>query len=219
MKVTQKNDADLEATAADGARQPLSEEAYAAIKQKIITLEFAPGAYLNVAAVIDALGIGRTPVHQAVRRLAHEGMIVKPVSLHDALAIAEVRLLNEAYCARLAANNASEKDIALLEGILERAGRAVEAGDTEALMLADRDFHCALSGIAHNQVLADILKNLHERSLRFWFISLHQQKHQAEVTKEHADILQAIKDRDANRAEEAMRFHIESFRNTIKRSV
>ena len=228
MKVTQKNDADLEATVADGARQSLSEEAYAAIKQKIITLEFAPGAYLNVAAVIDALGIGRTPVHQAVRRLAHEGMIeimprkgmiVKPVSLHDALAIAEVRLLNEAYCARLAANNASEKDIALLEGILERAGQAVEAGDTEALMLADRDFHCALSGIAHNQVLADILKNLHERSLRFWFISLHQQKHQAEVTKEHADILQAIKDRDANRAEEAMRFHIESFRNTIKRSV
>ena len=212
----------------DGARQSLAEEAYAAIKQKIITLEFAPGAYLNVAVVINALGIGRTPVHQAVRRLAHEGMIeimprkgmiVKPVSLQDALAIAEVRLLNEAYCARLAAQNAGAKDVAALERILERAGRAAEAGDTEAMMLADRDFHCAISGIAGNQVLADILRNLHERSLRFWFISLHQPKHQAEVTKEHADILQAIKDHDADGADRAMCRHIESFRNTIKGSV
>ena len=214
--------------AAGGARQSLADQAYAAIKQKIITLEFAPGACLSVAAVNEALGIGRTPVHQAVRRLAHEGMIeilprkgmiVKPLSLQDALAIAEVRLLNEAHCARLAAENARQKDIATLDAILQRAGHAAKAGDTEAMMLADRDFHCAISGIARNPVLADILRNLHERSLRFWFVSLHQPKHQAEVGKEHSDILQAIKRRDADGAEQAMRRHIESFRDTIKRSV
>ena len=225
--MTRRRDGDQEA-AEDGARKSLAEEAYATIKQKIITLEFAPGGYLNVAAVNEALGIGRTPVHQAVRRLAHEGMIeimprkgmiVKPVSLQDALAIVEVRLVNEAYCARKAAENASQTDVARLDGILQRAAHAAEVGATEAMMLADRDFHCAISGIAGNLVLADILRNLHERSLRFWFISLHQPKHQAEVGNEHAEILQAIKDRDADGAEQAMRRHIESFRNNIRRSV
>ena len=213
---------------ADGMNQSLSEQAYAAIKQRIITLRFGPGTYLNVAAIAELLGIGRTPVHQAVRRLAHEGMIeimprkgmiVKPVSLHDVMAIAEVRLVNEPYCVRLAAENAKRQDITALERILRRAGRAAEAGDTEAMMLADRDFHCAISGIAGNQILAEILRNLHERSLRFWFISLHQSSHQQEVDREHASILRAIKDHDADAAEQAMRRHIESFRNTIGRSV
>ena len=218
----------VQQAAADGMNQSLSEQAYAAIKQRIITLRFGPGTYLNVAAIAELLGIGRTPVHQAVRRLAHEGMIeimprkgmiVKPVSLHDVMAIAEVRLVNEPYCVRLAAENAKRQDITALERILRRAGRAAEAGDTEAMMLADRDFHCAISGIAGNQILADILRNLHERSLRFWFISLHQSSHQQEVDREHASILRAIKDHDADAAEQAMRRHIESFRNTIGRSV
>ena len=218
----------VQQAAADGMNQSLSEQAYAAIKQRIITLRFGPGTYLNVAAIAELLGIGRTPVHQAVRRLAHEGMIeimprkgmiVKPVSLHDVMAIAEVRLVNEPYCVRLAAENAQRQDITALERILRRAGRAAKAGDTEAMMLADRDFHCAISGIAGNQILAEILRNLHERSLRFWFISLHQSSHQQEVDREHASILRAIKDHDADAAEQAMRRHIESFRNTIGRSV
>ena len=218
----------VQPAAADGMNQSLSEQAYAAIKQRIITLRFGPGTYLNVAAIAELLGIGRTPVHQAVRRLAHEGMIeimprkgmiVKPVSLHDVMAIAEVRLVNEPYCVRLAAENAQRQDITALERILRRAGRAAKAGDTEAMMLADRDFHCAISGIAGNQILAEILRNLHERSLRFWFISLHQSSHQQEVDREHASILRAIKDHDADGAEQAMRRHIESFRNTIGRSV
>ena len=214
--------------ARDGTRESLTEQAYAAVKQKIITLQFGPGAYLNVVTISEMLGIGRTPVHQAARRLAHEGMIeimprkgmiVKPVSLHDVMQIAEVRLVNEPYCVRLATENAKRQDIAVLDRILKRAGRAAQAGDTEAMMLADRDFHCAISGIAGNQVLADILRNLHERSLRFWFISLHQSAHQKEVDKEHSDILAAIRDQDPNGAEQAMRRHIESFRSTIARSV
>ena len=206
----------------------LTEQAYAAIKQKIITLEFGPGTYLNVAAISQQIGVGRTPVHQAVSRLAHEGMIevmprkgmiVKPVSFQDVVQIIEARVVNESYSVRLAARNAGQEDIATLERTLADAGRAAEAGDTERMMLADRDFHCAISAIAGNTVLADILRNLHERSLRFWFISLHQSAHQREVAREHADILSAIKDRDPNRAEQAMRDHIESFRGTIARSI
>lgn len=212
----------------NGTQKSLAEQAYAAVKQKIITLQFAPGAYLNVFSIAEMLGIGRTPVHQAVRRLAHEGMIeimprkgmiVKPVSLQDVLQIAEVRQVNESHCVRLAAKNAKQKDIAALDRILERAERAAQVGDTEAMMLADRDFHGAISGIAGNRVLADILKNLHERSLRFWFISLHQSTHQKEVVKEHSDIMAAIRNHDPEGAEQAMRRHIESFCRTIVRNV
>ena len=221
-------EAKLQEAATEGVRESLTEQAYAAVKQKIINLQFGPGSYLNVGAISELLGIGRTPVHQAVRRLAHEGMIeimprkgmiVKPVSLHDVMQIAEVRSVNEPYCVRLAAANAKQKDITALDRILERAGRAAQEGDTEAMMLADRDFHCAISSIAGNRVLADILRNLHERSLRFWFISLHQSTHQKEVDKEHSDILAAIRNHDPDGAEQAMRRHIESFRSTIARSV
>ena len=206
----------------------LTDQAYAAIKQKIITLEFGPSAYLNIAAISERLGVGRTPVHQAVRRLAHEGMIeimprkgmiVKPVSLHEVTQVINVRLVNESYCVRLAAENAKNKDIAALENILSRANQAAEDGDTERMMIADRDFHCALSGIAGNALLADILRNLHERSLRFWFVSLHQSAHQREVDKEHTDIVTAIRNHDPVSAEQAMRGHIESFRRTIMSSV
>ena len=208
--------------------QSLTDTAYEAIKQKIITLQFGPGTYLNVASITEALNIGRTPVHQAVRRLTHEGMIeimprkgmiVRPVSLNEVMEIADVRSVNEPHCVRLAAEKASAEDIAELEGILARADDAAAAGDTEQQMLADRDFHCEISRIAGNKILADILKNLHERSLRFWFISLHDSPHRQEVADEHADIMKAIRNNDPDAAEHAMQRHIESFRTTISRSV
>jgi DNA-binding GntR family transcriptional regulator len=206
----------------------LTEVAYEAIKQKIITLQFGPGTYLNVASITEVLGIGRTPVHQAVRRLTHDGMIeimprkgmiVKPVSLHEVMDVTEARALNEPYCVRLAAKNASAKDILGLERILKRASKAAKAGNTEEQMLADRDFHCEISRIAGNKILADILKNLHERSLRFWFISLHDSNHRDDVTNEHAAIVAAIKKHNPDAAEKAMRQHIDSFRQNISQSI
>ena len=209
-------------------QQSLTDLAYETIKQKIITLQFGPGTYLNVASITDALKMGRTPVHQAVRRLTHEGMIeimprkgmiVKPVSLDEVMDIAYVRSVNEPHCVRLAAENASKEDVVRLERILARADRAAKAGDTEKQMLLDRDFHCEISRIAGNKILAEILKNLHERSLRFWFISLHDSPHRQEVAVEHAEIMRAIKKKDPDAAELAMRNHIDSFRSTISRSV
>src|SRR4051812_42750255 len=89
----------------------LRDTAYAAIKHRIITCAFKPGEFLNEASVSATLGIGRTPVHQAIDRLMLEGMldvmprkgvIVRPVSLDEVMQIIEVRLLNECPCVRLA---------------------------------------------------------------------------------------------------------------------
>ena len=97
------------------AATSLLDTAYEEIKHRITICAFRPGDYLNEAEISTTLGIGRTPVHQALDRLMVEGLvqvmprkgiIVKPVSLDEALQTIEVRLLNESYCVRLAADRA-----------------------------------------------------------------------------------------------------------------
>jgi DNA-binding GntR family transcriptional regulator len=143
----------------------LHSQAYEKIKHEIITLRFRPGEYLNEAQVSKLLRIGRTPVHQALNRLMLEGMveviprkgvIVKAVSLNDVLEMIDVRIINETYCARLAAARADENDIAELTGILDESEKTVTSSDTARQMMLDRDFHSALARAAKNAVLAEM---------------------------------------------------------------
>lgn len=204
----------------------LHTQAYEQIKQGVITLRFRPGEYLNEARMSELLGIGRTPVHQALNRLMLEGMveviprkgiIVKPVSLNDVLEITDVRIVNETYCARLAAARADEADIAEMGRILDESEKAGSRSDTGRQMALDSDFHSVLSRAAKNLVLADFMRTLHDRSLRFWFISLRDPAHHVEVKEQHRAILEAIKARDPDAAGNAIRSHIESFRTNIMR--
>ena len=201
-------------------------QAYEQIKQGIITLRFRPGEYLNEARMSKLLGIGRTPVHQALNRLMLEGMveviprkgiIVKPISLNDVLEITDVRIVNETYCARLAAARADETDIAEMGRILDESEKAASRSDTRRQMALDSDFHSVLSRAAKNLVLADFMRTLHDRSLRFWFISLRDPAHHIAVKEQHRAILEAIKARDPDAAGNAIRSHIESFRTNIMR--
>src|SRR5436189_326382 len=98
-------------------RQSLRDQAYEAIKDRIITCQFKPGECINEASVSALLGLGRTPVHQALDRLMLEemveviprkGVIVKPVILLDVLQMIDVRMINETQCARLAAARADD---------------------------------------------------------------------------------------------------------------
>ncbi len=206
--------------------QSLRDVAYEAIKYRIITCAFKPGEYVNEARVSTALGLGRTPVHQAIDRLMLEGMvqviprkgvIVKPVSLDEVMQIIEARFIVEPQGVRLTAERADENDIAGLSDILARAQQWTAVRNVEQMMLLDREFHLVLVRAARNDVFADILSKLHERSLRFWFISLTDIGHHGEVQEEHRAILRAIRDRNPDEAEAAMRNHIESFRKNVAR--
>ncbi|OFZ88652.1 MAG: hypothetical protein A2V78_12415 [Betaproteobacteria bacterium RBG_16_64_18] len=213
------------------ARSPvaaLHSQAYERIKHEITTLRFRPGEYLNEAQVSKLLRIGRTPVHQALNRLMLEGMveviprkgvIVKAVSLNDVLEMIEVRIINETYCARLAVARADENDIAELTRILDESEKTVTTSDTARQMTLDRDFHSTLSRAARNAVLAECMRTLHDRSLRFWFISLRDPAHHVAVKEEHRAILNAIKARDPDAASDAVRNHIDSFRKNIMRNI
>src|SRR5215471_18285123 len=109
-----------DAAKASARATSLREAAYEAIKHRIITCAFRPGEYVNELQLSALLKIGRTPVHQALDRLMMEGMIeviprkgviVKPMSLNEVLQIIEVRLINEPYGARLAADHADDSDL------------------------------------------------------------------------------------------------------------
>ena len=86
-------------------------------------------------------------------------------------------------------------------------------------MLFDREFHDTLARAARNTVLADILRSLHERSLRFWFISLRDPDHHRSVFAQHRAIVAALKSRQPDAAENAMREHILAFQRNVTRQV
>ena len=204
----------------------LREEAYEAIKQRIIMGLFRPGDSLSEAVVSASLGLGRTPVRQAFDRLMHDGLvevlprkgiIVRPITLDEVRDMVAVRLLNGGYGARLAAERAQPQDLAALADVISRSLVAARSADVAELMALDRRFHGTISAAASNPVLGDILRNLHDRSQRVWFLSLRESDHHRRVVDEHAAIVEALRARDPAGAEAAMRAHILSFADNLTR--
>jgi DNA-binding GntR family transcriptional regulator len=202
----------------------LREDAYEAIKLRIITCVLKPGEYVNELQLSALLAIGRTPVHQALERLMlegmidiipHKGAIVRPFRLSEVRQIAEARTVNEIHCARLAAERASDLNIAVLEDVLAQTRHWASLRNVEKLVLLDRAFHRELASAAHNDALAELLRGLHERSLRFWFLSHGAPDQYDGVRRQHEAILAALRKRDPKAAEAAMRAHMEALRHNI----
>jgi len=206
----------------------LLDQAYDEIKLRIITCRYRPGEVLSEAAISDELGIGRTPVHQAIHGLMMDGFIailprkgvmVAPVGLEEVMEIIDVRLVTECYCARLAADRADYSELQNLQRILDASEKVTNNRDIEKIMLFDREFHDALARTTRNTVLADVLHSLHERSLRFWFISLRDPDHHHSVLAQHRRIVAALQSRQPDAADNAMREHILAFQRNLTRQV
>ena len=206
----------------------LRELAYAEIKRRIISCEFRPGEAINEAQVGALLGLGRTPVHQALHRLESDGLVtilprkgvlVAPLSLNDVLDMIEVRLTNEVLCVTLAAERAHQSDLQAMRDIVQRSAELLEHRDINGLMALDLKFHIAISAASRNRVLAELLRNLHEKQARFWFLSLQDPVHLANVYQEHIAVIDALERRDVPAAREAIREHIDEFRKNIIRSI
>ncbi len=213
---------------AEAAPRSLREEAYDIIKQRIIRGLYRPGEALSEAVVSASLSLGRTPVRQAFDRLMRDGLvevlprkgiIVRPITADEIRDMVHVRLLNEGFCARLAAERADQAVLGVLNDTLDQSHKAARDSDIETLMVLDRRFHAALASAAGNAVLSDILSNLHDRSQRVWFLSLREHQHHARVVEEHAGIVAAISARDAEGAEAVMRAHILSFAENLSRQL
>lgn len=206
----------------------LRELAYAQIKQRIISCEFRPGDAINEAQLTAALGLGRTPIHQALHRLEVEGMVtimprkgvmVTALSLNDVLDMIEVRVSNEQLCIKLAVERAHDSDIQAMRDILERTPALLAKHDVAGLMALDLQFHMSISAAAHNRVLAELLRNLHEKQARFWYLTLSENHHSERIYHEHLQILEALEQRDGAAAVAAIHHHIDDFRRAIMRTL
>lgn len=217
---------------AESPQRPMTEEAgvslnelaYRRFKQALVTLSYKPGEYLNTAQVMNDLDMGRTPINQAIHRLANEGLLqviprkgvmVSPLSMDDALELIEVRLANEMLCMRLASQKITERQIAMLTELNRQIEAASQERDRVRMMTLDHEFHQELAQIAGNNMLADILSVLHARAQRFWASTLSREGHMREVIDEHRAIIAALAAQDSAAAAEAAQAHILSFRTAL----
>ncbi|CAI1847910.1 Uncharacterized HTH-type transcriptional regulator ydfH [Serratia marcescens] len=217
---------------AESSQRPMMEEAgvslnelaYRRFKQALVTLSYKPGEYLNTAQVMNDLDMGRTPINQAIHRLANEGLLqviprkgvmVSPLSMDDALELIEVRLANEMLCMQLASQRITERQIATLTELNRQIEAASQERDRVRMMTLDHEFHQELAQIAGNNMLADILSVLHARAQRFWASTLSREGHMREVIDEHRAIIAALAAQDSAAAAEAAQAHILSFRSAL----
>ncbi|QCI67023.1 GntR family transcriptional regulator [Phreatobacter stygius] len=205
-------------------RVSLKQAAYDEIKRLIVTLKLRPGERINEQVISDLIGIGKTPVHQALQMLSaqgfveivpRKGIIITPDSLNDALTVLEARIVIETEMARFAAQRADTTVVEALERILSGGRRALDAEDFDAFMRHDRMFHEKIAEAAGNAILLETLGALHARISRIWHLRSWKLDNLQKTQEEHTAVFRALAARNASGAADAMRLHIETLRQNI----
>jgi DNA-binding GntR family transcriptional regulator len=201
--------------------QSQSETAYQLIRERLHNRQYLPGDLLSEASLARQFGMSRTPVREAVRRLAQEGLlnvlpkrgiVVASFSVDDIEQIYAIREVLEGLASRLAAARISEQGVARLKQIIAAAETAAEAGDVDTLMKLDHDFHAEIARHAHNRRLQLQLANMRDADVLQQYgrrDALHRDRYQLSLS-EHGAIADAIAERDPAAAEAAMRDHCRS---------
>ncbi len=199
--------------------------AYNVLKERIVTATARPGSVISDVTVAKELGMGRSPVREALQRLARErlmtivprrGAFVSELQVFELQQIFEVRVEMEGLCARLAAERATLRDIAELRAILAEEDAVSLKHDAKAIIPLDRHLHQAIIHTAQNTYLGDSLEPLRNISTRAWYLNFERYGHLSEMRSEHDAIVDAIARRDAVAAEDAMRRHVLSFRDKLR---
>lgn len=197
-----------------------SEAAYRLIKHKIITSELPPACVLNEAELMEALQLGRTPIREALQRLALEdlvvilprrGTIVADLNMTDLQKIFEVRIELEVQAVRLAAKRVTAQQMAEMDLLFANAESIIASGDNRQLIELDHQAHRLLARAAHNEFLEETLDRLYNHVLRLWYVSIDKVGRLREAIEEHRDIIAAVRAGDGERAAAIMRAHISEF--------
>jgi DNA-binding GntR family transcriptional regulator len=202
----------------------LSQQAYHSIKHKIVSLELAPGAVIDENALREELGLGRTPIREALKRLALEklviivprrGMFVTDIGITDLRRLFEVRVMLEGLAARLAAERGRPFHWQRMEAALNRLPVPTEA-DNESLIAIDEACHHIMYEAADNEFLEDALTTMYALSLRLWYFSLSKLGKMHSTILEHRDILEALRAGDPDLAAELVEEHVRTFQDEIQ---
>jgi len=203
----------------------LSQQAYERIRHQIISLELPPGEVIDEAQLQKELGLGRTPIREAIKRLSLEklvtivprrGMFVTDIGITDLHRLFEVRLTLEAQCARLAARRGRQLHWDQMAAVLANLPAENTLVDYEILIAIDEACHQIMYEAAENDFLKDILTTLYALSLRLWYYSLSQIGDMRRAILEHQVILEALQARDGDLAAQLLRQHIQAFQEEIQ---
>jgi len=190
----------------------LTDRAYAEIEELIITLKLAPGSAVSESDLQSWLGIGRTPIREALHRLAREklvtilprrGIIVSAIDIRQQLLLLELRREIERLIARSAARRASEEERAQFVALADHFGRASKANDDVTFMRVDREFNVLCSRASHNEFAENAMGLIHSLSRRFWYAHHRVAGVMPLTATLHASIARAIASRDEERAGKA----------------
>lgn len=192
--------------------QSLTDRAYAELEEMIVTLKLAPGTGVSEAELSNHLGIGRTPIREALQRLARErlvvilprrGIIVSDINVGRQLRLHEVRRELERLIARTAARRATSEQRAHFRELARLFEKSARVNDDITFMRTDREFNLLCSSAAHNEFAAGAMSLMHGLSRRFWYIHYQEAADMPLTAKLHADIARAIADKDEERAADA----------------
>jgi DNA-binding GntR family transcriptional regulator len=206
-------------------RELLADRAYADLRDRIVTLRIAPGAPIDEDVLGGELGIGRTPVREAIKRLALENLVTvfprrgtfaSEINITDLADISDVRMQLEGHAAYRAAQRITAAQREELAQLLEELESSQGSDDIEALMALDTRVHRFVHRCSGNPYLEESLGRFFNLSLRIWYLVLDRLPHMFTRVHEHGDLLRAIADGDADAARSILAEHIDTFEREIR---
>jgi len=191
----------LAALAKSHGRESLTDRAYKEIEELIVTLRLEPGAVLSEAAMAESLGIGRTPIREALQRLAREslvvilprkGILVSEINPRKQLLVLEVRRELERLLARTGCVRATEGERARFLEIADGMEQAARDNDDISFMRLDHELNMLVSKAAHNEFASRTMGLLHGLSRRFWYMHYKESADLPLCARLHAELARHI---------------------------
>ena len=207
---------------------PLREVVFNTLRQAILRGELKPGERLMEIALANRLGVSRTPVREAIRMLELEGLVimiprrgaqVAQITEQDLNDVLEVRLGLEELAVRFACERITDEEIKALGLAVKEFEKKMSNNELSAQAEADVKFHEIIYGATHNQRLVQIINNIREQMYRYRIEYLKDVESRKTLVKEHYEICDALKRRDAESAVEKMCIHIRNQQEAILRSL
>lgn len=202
----------------------LTDEAYARLLDRLVFLDIAPGAALNDLDMSTELGLGRTPIRSAFRRLENEGLITtyprrgtfaSAMDVKDLTALNDLRRVLEPHAARRAAEVCSAANREHLLAMRAEISAGV-TGTSRELLAYELGIHRAVYRAAENPYLATTLRSLNHLAGRIWALVVEQLPGLGSSLSEHLDLIDAIVTGDAERAAQLALEHVDAFEREVR---
>ena len=205
---------------------PLRDVVFQTLRQAILRGELKPGERLMEIHLAQKLGVSRTPVREAIRKLEKEGLVtIEPrrgayasqISTDDMVEILEVRQNMEGLAAFFAASRMKPEQMRELEDVSKKYNQAVADGNMQDMITYDTRFHRIIVESCNNKILVQMIEQLQELVLRFRYIYYDNFRRAENMPEEHQTILEAIENGDADAARQAADIHIDRLKDLIIR--